>query len=81
MRVSKFTVFLFVMIIGMSVFLAKLSNLVRINYDDSDNNYDGQHDQPLASSDTSFVIGDKPEPLLWFMQVVLLCVFICVCKY
>lgn len=62
MRLSKFTGLFLIAIICLAVFLAKVSNLIRI-YDDFEI-YESPHPDPILK-----VIGDSPEPLFWFVQV------------
>lgn len=75
MRLSKFTCLLLILIIGLSVFLAKVSNLIRVSYDDFeafDEAHGGPNQKVTPHPDPStFVIGDSAEPLLWFLQVIL----------
>lgn len=84
MRLTKLTLLALLVLIGFSIFLAKVSNLIRVNYDDLDV-FDEAHGGPgqrrNVPNPESFVIADKPEPLLWFVQVSDLTLKKIVCKW
>jgi hypothetical protein len=70
MRLSKFSILILICIIGLSILFAKLANVVRVNYDDFET-LDAAHGGPKSHphDHLNFVIGDAPEPLMWFIQV------------
>jgi hypothetical protein len=65
MRISKITLLFLVFIIVLSVFVAKISNLITVNYD-----YTNNEDIVVSRSfDADLVLDDGNEHLMWFVQV------------
>ncbi|CAG7834379.1 unnamed protein product [Allacma fusca] len=65
MRISKLTLSLLILIIMLSMFAARISNLISISYD-----YASEDDQVIPRPyDPSLVLDDENKHLMWFVQI------------
>jgi hypothetical protein len=80
MRQSRVAALVLVCFICVSALISKISNIVEVNHEFSSGS--GIETKFNRAYDSSLVLGDKPEHLLWFVQVkknlaLLRCVSLC----
>jgi len=66
MRVSKITLIVLVCIIVLSIFVAKISNILAIKYGEKEVL---EKTEKSREFDESLVLGDSSDHLMWFVQV------------
>lgn len=81
MRLSKITILVLICIIVLSVFVAKISNLITIKYEfespSETENPSKKNPIPVDPDPNQLLLGDSPDHLMWFIQVHNNHVFLC----